>query len=107
MNGMDTVGWSVSRLVDARGPVDYTSVGLAQAHPNYIGTFACPDFVTVICTFFPLSSFRLNFTRQWNLLGESLPNVWWHTGMYGCQQGTLYIKPLRNVKRFAHHVLLL
>ena len=31
MNGTDTV----DRSVDARGPVDYASVGLAQARPNY------------------------------------------------------------------------
>ena len=29
-----SVGRSVGRLVDARGPVDHTSVGLAQARPN-------------------------------------------------------------------------
>ena len=40
VNGMDTVGWSVGRLVgqsvDVRGPVDHDSVGLAQARPNKI-----------------------------------------------------------------------
>ena len=35
VNGMDTVGWSVGWSVDARGPVDHDSVGLAQARPNY------------------------------------------------------------------------
>ena len=30
VNGMNTVG----RSVDARGPVDHASVGLAQAHPK-------------------------------------------------------------------------
>ena len=32
VNGTDTVG----RSVDARGPVDYDSVGLTQARPNYV-----------------------------------------------------------------------
>ena len=32
VNGTDTVGQSV---VDAHGPVDHDSVGLAQARPNY------------------------------------------------------------------------
>ena len=27
-------GWSVGRSVDARGPVDHASVGVAQARPN-------------------------------------------------------------------------
>ena len=30
VNGTDTVG----RSVDARGPIDHTSMGLAQARPN-------------------------------------------------------------------------
>ena len=34
VNGTDTVGRSVGRLVDVRGPVDHDSVGLAQARPN-------------------------------------------------------------------------
>ena len=42
VNGMDTVGRSVGRsdgrLVDARGPVDHASMGLAQARPNYVLT---------------------------------------------------------------------
>ena len=44
VNGTDTVGRSVGRSVDrsvgrsvdARGPVDHDSVGLAQARPNYM-----------------------------------------------------------------------
>ena len=34
---------SVGRSVDARGPVDHDSVGLAQARPNYLlqTTFEC------------------------------------------------------------------
>ena len=35
VNGMDMVGRSVGRSVDARGPVDHASVGLTQARPNY------------------------------------------------------------------------
>ena len=35
VNGTNTVGRSVGRSVDARGPVDHDSVGLAQARPNY------------------------------------------------------------------------
>ena len=42
VNGTDTVGrldgrsvgWMVGRSVDARGPIDHASVGLAQAHPK-------------------------------------------------------------------------
>ena len=34
VNGTDTVGRSVGRSVDARGPVDHASVGLAQACLN-------------------------------------------------------------------------
>ena len=38
VNGTDMVGRSIGRLVgrsvDARGPVDHTSVGLTQARPN-------------------------------------------------------------------------
>ena len=54
MNGTDTVGRSVGRSVDrsvgrsvdARGPVDHDSVGLAQARPNKSYgkmTWACPS----------------------------------------------------------------
>ena len=35
VNGTDTVGRSVGWSVDARGPVDHDSVGLAQARPNH------------------------------------------------------------------------
>ena len=38
MNGTDTIDRSVGRSVDARGPVDHDSVGLAQARPNYFRT---------------------------------------------------------------------
>ena len=54
VNGTDTVGRSVGRSVDrsvgrsvdARGPVDHDSVGLAQARPNKLlaylwGSYAC------------------------------------------------------------------
>ena len=34
MNGTDMVGRSVGWSVNARGPVDHDSVGLAQARPN-------------------------------------------------------------------------
>ena len=34
VNGTDTVGRSVGWLVNAHGPVDHASVGLAQARPN-------------------------------------------------------------------------
>ena len=34
VNGTDTVGWLVGQSVNARGPVDHASVGLAQARPN-------------------------------------------------------------------------
>ena len=34
VNWTDTVGRSVSRSVDARGPIVHDSVGLAQARPN-------------------------------------------------------------------------
>ena len=34
VNGTDMVSWSVARSLDARGPVDHASVGLAQACPN-------------------------------------------------------------------------
>ena len=42
VNGTDTVGRSVGRSVDARGPVDHASVGLAQARPNYVGSGTPP-----------------------------------------------------------------
>ena len=34
-----SVGWTVGWLADARGPIDHASVGLAQAHPNYIHNY--------------------------------------------------------------------
>ena len=34
VNGTDTVGQSVGQSVNARGPIDHASVGLAQARPN-------------------------------------------------------------------------
>ena len=39
---------SVGRSVDAHGPVDHDSVGLAQAHPNYAprSAFMFPSVVT-------------------------------------------------------------
>ena len=43
VNGMNTVG----RSVDARGPVDHASVGLAQAHPKeYI--MVCAQSLTIL-----------------------------------------------------------
>ena len=61
VNGTDTVGRSdrsvdrsVGRSVDARGPVDHDSVGLAQARPNYLGTIClvsnnCCRYVIANC----------------------------------------------------------
>ena len=39
VNGTDMVGRSVGRSVNACGPIDHASVGLAQARPNK-GIFA-------------------------------------------------------------------
>ena len=44
-----SVGWSVGRSVDARGPIDHTSVGLAQARPNYVFLLCC-YYCKHICT---------------------------------------------------------
>ena len=47
VNGTDTVGRLVSRSVDARGPVDHTSVGLAQAHPKK-HIMVCAQSLTIL-----------------------------------------------------------